>query len=108
MTSSRSDPWSLVFDVELCARNVLRAPANGGARAELHDALDRLKAVTDTEKAERRLAQVEGLPERRDGEPMPEPPAHHTDVPPLLAEDPGRTVEPVRALPAVRKPYNDD
>lgn len=88
------DLVALVFDVELCARNLLRAPGNAGAHAQLRGALDRLKAATDTSEPRRHETR----------ESVPEPPAYLAEAPPLLSEDRGRSAH---APASPRLPYKD-
>ena len=83
--------WTLLHDLELAARHVLRRRHNPIARAELRRACERAKASREREAAEHRLRA--NAPENTRPEPPPaaEPRPPTADTPPIA-----------------RLPYRDD
>ena len=89
--------WTLLHDLEMAARHVLRRRHNPIARAELLRACEHAKASREREAAEHRLRA--SAPPAAGQDPRPTPPPATTDSPaPSTTDTPS----------AVRLPYRDD
>ena len=103
--------WALLDDLELNARQVIRAPRNAPARAALRRASDRAMAFRRLEAARHLLAQAappEAAPDAQEdthGDPRPEPPA---ELPEVTEPEAAQAARPFGMPPGYRSPCTED
>lgn len=81
---------TLLTDVCLCARNLLRHPTRSGARSQLRRACDRRDEFYKAEQAQRRLG------------------ALHPDNPPEHWDEAGSSAPETQQERVIRQPFKDD